>query len=301
MFTRHGGTLALYRWIPWLSRALPFAHPNNGEPFLTVSSPRVDVEVLTDAPMVLAGPATDVDEYAAGGGADWSFSLTNVRDVSIVLAPEFRTATDLVDGIPIRAFTKPGGLSAEQLVEQAATAVTEQSRLLGVDYPWTALTIVETPGSVGIEAPGIIWIPDRLDFRNRSYALAQSVAHQWFAGLVGNDERNEPFADEAPADLLARTALGMLRATRCARAPLDRSIAAYSGACYYEVVLVQGGRLLDDVRRRMGSKAFWKALAGYLEANRYGLGGTRQLLDALQAGSSVNLRPLLRPRFPTLY
>ena len=301
MFTRHGGTLALYRWIPWISRAIPFAHPNNGEPFLSVSSPRVDVEILTDAPMVIAAPTDDVDEFAAGAGAFYSFGLTDVRDVSIVLAPDFRVAKGDVGGVPIRAFTKPGGLTGAQLVSQAEAAIAEQSRLLGVDFPWTTLTVVETPGGVGIEAPGIIWVPDRLDFRNRTYALTQSVAHQWFEALVGNDQRNEPFADEAPADLLARTTLGTLRATRCGRAPLDRTIVSYSRACYYEVVLVQGGRLLDDVRRRMGTKAFWKAMGGYLVANRYGLGGTRQLLEALQAGSKVDLTPLLRPRFPTLY
>ncbi|MEO8272493.1 MAG: hypothetical protein ABI620_00330 [Chloroflexota bacterium] len=301
MFTRNDGTLALYRWIPWVSRALPFDRPNNGEPFLTVSSPRVDVELLTDAPMILAAPAVSIEAYAAGAGNAWSFGLTDVRDVSIVLAPEFHVATGKVDGIPIRAYTKPGGLSASQLVEQAKAAISSQSDLLGVKYPWTTLTIVETPGGVGIEAPGIVWIPDRLDLRNRTYALAQGVAHQWFEALVGNDQRNEPFADEAPADLLARTTLGTLRATRCARAALDKSIGSYSTTCYYEVVLVQGGRLLDDLRRRMGTKAFWRAMGGYVEANRNGLGGTRQLLDALRAGSPVNLLPLITPRFPTLY
>jgi hypothetical protein len=301
MFTRNGGTLALYRWIPWVSRALAFDRPNNGEPFLTVSSPRVDVELLTDAPMVLAVPSVDVDEYAAGAGNYWSFGLTNVRDVSIVLAPDFRVATGKVDEVPIRVYTRPGGLSASQLLQQAVAAVSYQSDLLGVAYPWPTLTVVETPGGVGIEAPGIVWVPDRLNLRNRAYALAQGVAHQWFAALVGNDQRNEPFADEAPADLLARMTLGTLRTTRCARAPLDKSIAAYSRTCYYEVVLVQGGRLLDDLRRRMGTKAFWAAMASYLEANRNGLGGTRQLLEALQAASSVNLRAQNRPRFPSLY
>lgn len=301
MFTRSGGTLALSRWVPWVSRELPFDRPNNGEPFLTVSSPRVDVELLTDAPMTLAAPSIDIDAYAAGAGSYWAFGLSDVRDVSVVLAPDFRVATGKADGIPIRAYTRPGGLSASQLVQQAATAISSQSDLLGVAYPWTTLTVVETPGGVGIAAPGIVWVPDRLDLRNRTYALTQGVAHQWFEELVGSDQRNEPFADEAPADLLARTTLGTLRATRCPRAPLDKAIDAYSRTCYYEVVLVQGGLLLDSVRQRMGSKAFWAAMRTYVEANRNGLGGTRQLLEALQAGSSVDLLPLLRPRFPTLY
>lgn len=301
MFTRNDETLALYRWIPWVSRALPFDHPNNGQPFVTPTSPQVDVELLTDEPMVLAAPAAHVDAYAAGSGNAWSFSLQNVRDVSVVLAPDFRVATGHVGDIPIRAYARPGGLSAGQLVQQASAAISAQAGMLGSAYPWTTLTVVETPGGAGLESPGLIWIPGNLDLRNRTYAVYHGVAHQWFYALVGNDQRAEPFADEGPADLLARTALHTLRATRCARAPLDRSIAAYTRTCYYEVLLVQGGRLLDDIRRRMGTKAFWSAMGAYLEANRFGLGGTKALLDALQAGSKVNLLPLVRGRFPTLY
>ncbi|MCI0346280.1 MAG: hypothetical protein L0221_12695, partial [Chloroflexi bacterium] len=50
MFTRAGGTLALHRWIPWVSRAVPFNRPNDGEPFVTSTSPRVEVEIVTDQP-----------------------------------------------------------------------------------------------------------------------------------------------------------------------------------------------------------------------------------------------------------
>ena len=301
MFTRSGGTLALYRWIPWVSRALPFARPNNGEPFVTPSSPRVDIELLTDAPMVLAAPTTEVDEYVAGTGNAWSLTVNDVRDVSVVLAPDFRMAAGEAKGVTVRAFTRPGGLSATQLLQQASDAISTEAGLLGVPFPLTSLTVVETPGGVGLESPGLIWVPDSLDLRNRTYAVYQSTAHQWFYGLVGNDQRTEPFADEAPADLLARTSLGTLRATRCSQAPLDRTIAGYSRTCYYEVVLVQGGRLLDDVRRRMGTEKFWAAMASYLQSNRLRLGGTRQLLEALRAASPVDLLPLIRPRFPTLY
>ena len=51
----------------------------------------------------------------------------------------------------------------------------------------------------------------------------------------------------------------------------------------------------------MGSTAFWAALRGYVAANRDGLVGTRQLLEALDAATPVDLRPTLRARFPDLY
>lgn len=301
MFSRSGGTLALYRWIPWVSVALPFDRPNSGAPFVTASSPQVTVEILTDIPMVLAAPAANVDEFPAGNGLDWSFTVTDVRDVSIVLAPDFRVTRAKAGEIPIRAYTRPGGLSGRQLADLAAAAIATEAKQLGVAYPGTTLVVVQTPGGVALESPGLVWIPRALDSRNRTYAVYQGAAHQWFYGLVGNDQRAEPFADEAPADLLARTVLGTLRASRCGGENLDDPITGYSRACYYEVVFVQGGALLDDVRRQMGTARFWPALAGYVEAHRLGLGGTKALLEALRAASEVDLLPLLAPRFPSLY
>lgn len=301
MFSRAGGTLALYRWIPWVSEAKPFDRPNIGDPFVTPTSPQVDVEILTDERMVLAAPSAEVDQFAAGLGTAWSFTVKDVRDVSVVLAPDFLVTRGQVDGIPIRAYTRPGGLSGPQLLDLAISAVELESRQLGMAYPWTTLAVVETEAGPALESPGLVWIPNDFTPLNRTYAVYHTVAQQWFYGLVGSDQRAEPFAEEAPADLLARTALGTLRASRCSTDALDGPIGAYSRTCYYEVVFVQGGLLLDQLRQRIGTDRFWAAMRGYLDDNRLGFGGTRKLLEALRDATDANLLPTLRSRFPDLY
>jgi hypothetical protein len=163
------------------------------------------------------------------------------------------------------------------------------------------LTVVETQGGSGLESPGLVWIPENVDTLNRTYLVHHEIAHQWFYGLVGNDQQAEPFADEAAADLLARTVLDTLRSSRCARTALDRAITAYSRGCYYEVVYVQGGLVLDDIRRQMGTDRFWEAMRTYVEWIRNGLAGSKQLLETLRAASPVDLLPTLRARFPDLY
>jgi hypothetical protein len=297
LFTRAGGTLALYRWIPWVSRALPFDRPNHGDPFVTPSSPRVAVRVTTDVDMILASPGAE----PALVGRTWTFEATDVRDVAVVLAPDFEVTTSDAGGFPIRVYARPGGLAADALATQAARAIGREGDRLGIPYPWSAFTVVETAGGYGMESPGLIWIPRGTASANLAYLVHHETAHQWFYGLVGNDQQAEPFADEAAADLLARTVLGALRGSRCERAPLDRSIVAYSRGCYYEVVYIQGGNVLDDLREAMGTDLFWAALHDYVEANRDGLGGTRQLLEALRAASPVDLLPTLKARFPDLY
>lgn len=153
-----------------------------------------------------------------------------------------------------------------------------------------------------MEAPAAIWIPRGLEPSRIPYLVNHETAHQWFYGLVGNDEAREPWTDEAAADFLARHVLGQRRASRCATARLDRSIYDYSSRCYYEVVYIEGGNLIDDVRRRIGDGRFWPALRRYLTANRFGIVHERTLLDALDGATPLDLRAMLfAKRFPSRY
>ena len=301
MFSNVGGTISMHRWIPWVSRAIPFGRPNDGLPFVTASSPSVEVEIVTDMPMVLAAPAADVAKLTAGRGQAWAFTLENVRDVSIVLAPDFGVLEGEVKGVPIRVYSRLGAISRDQLLGLAEAAVRADSDLLGVDYPWTVLTVVETEGGDALATPGLIWVPKTLDSLNRTYAVHHVVAHQWFYGLVGYNQRTEPFAGDGMADMLARTATANFRPSNCPIARLDLAVTGYSANCYYETVQVQGGLVLDSIRQQMGSSQFWTAVRGYLEDYRYGIGGTKELLDALRDAAGGSIGSILRARFPGLY
>ena len=113
----------------------------------------------------------------------------------------------------------------------------------------------------------MVWIPSNTLSGNLTYLVHHEVAHQWFYGLVGNDQQREPFADEAAADLLARTVLGTLRSSRCSSDDLDRRITQYTAACYYETIYIQGGNTLNLLRSKMGTALFWHTVAKYVTAS----------------------------------
>jgi hypothetical protein len=299
LFTRSGGTISMYRWIPWVSAARPFDRPNHGDPFVTPSSPQVDISLTLDKARILAAPVARLPKTAS---KTWAFTVHDVRDVNLVLAPDFSVTTANVDGITIRAYSRPGGISGTNLANQAKLALDREAARLGVPYAWTSLTIVETgAGGYGMESPRMVWIPSSTLSANLSYLVHHEVAHQWFYGLVGNDQQREPFADEAAADLLARTVLGTLRSSRCATDALDRRITQYSAACYYETIYIQGGNTLNQLRIKMGTALFWHTMKAYVLAYGQKLGGTKLLLDRLQGATPVDLGPTLRARFPSLY
>jgi aminopeptidase N len=152
-----------------------------------------------------------------------------------------------------------------------------------------------------MESPGLTWIPFGVGSATLRYLVAHETAHQWFYSLVGNDQARQPFADEAVADFVARDVTATRRASRCGAARLDLSIYRYSAACYYEIVYIQGGNLLNDVRRRMGSTLFWSTLRAYVAVRQYRISTTPTLLTTLDDATPVYLSAVFRPRFPSFY
>ena len=297
LFTRANGITDMYRWVPWISRTTAFSRPNFGDPFVTPVSPRVTLRFRTDVrtKVIVNGTrtATSLD------GLTTTWRLENVRDVVVNAAADYRIAQQLVGDTWVRVYTRPGQPSAS-ILAAAVNAVSKLEARLGA-YPWPVLRIVQSAGGLGMEGPGVVWIPAGVAPGNLRYLLMHEVAHQWFYGLVGNDQAREPFADEAITDMVARYLTGTRRASRCTTGTLDKSIYQYSSACYYERIYIQGGNLLDNTRRTMGTSTFFATLRRYLADHRWQLVHSRTLLDALDAATSRDLASGWRSRFPTLY
>jgi hypothetical protein len=297
MFTRTNGIVDAYRWIPWVSRVTAFNRPNHGDPFVTPVSSQVTVNVQSDRRLVIASTADRV--WQSANGLRQRLVARNVRDVTFTAAPDFRTTTATVGSTKVRYYYR-NGANATYIRNAAASAFRSMQARLG-PYPYPMYKIVQSAGGYGMESPGMTWIPYGHGRANLRYLVYHETAHQWFYGLVGNDQARQPFADEALADFVARDLTGLRRASRCSTGRLDLSIYRYGSACYYEIVYIQGGNLLAQVEARMGSTRFWSALRDYVADHRYGLSRTQLLLGALDAATSANLSTLFRSRFPAYY
>ena len=297
LFTKANGIVDAYRWIPWVSRETPFTRPNHGDPFVTPVSPFVRVRIETDRKLVIVSTGERVS-VSSNGLTQW-FEARNVRDFTVTAAPDFRMRAVTVGSVRVRYLYRSSA-NAATILDAAADAMRLYQSRLG-PYPYSTFKVVQSAGGYGMESPGLIWIPYGVGAANLRYLVSHETAHQWFYGMVGNDQARQPYADEATADFLARDITGTRRGSRCSTGRLDRTIYEYSSTCYYEVVYIQGGNLLHEARRRMGSTAFWSALRTYVADHRYRIVGTSTLLRALDNGTSVDLSKLFAPRFPKYY
>ncbi len=293
LFSRANGVAAVHRWLPWISKPTPFSRPNHGDPFVTPSSPRVRVTIITERKIRWA----TTGEQTSPTGLTTSFEARNVRDFVIAGAPDYKTVSATVGGALIHVWYRTG-FPASTVLSAAKTALSREAKLLGA-YPYKTYDIAQTGGGYGMESPGLTWIPTGAG--SLVYLVAHETAHQWFYGIAGNDQARQPYADEAAADFVARYVTGLRRGSRCATARLDLTIYQYSSSCYYEAIYIQGGNFLDDTRKRMGSTAFWAGMRDYLTAYRFKIGSTKALLDKLDARTPLNLVPRYEPRFPGLY
>ena len=297
-FARLGGVAQLYRFIPWLSRAIRFGSQGHGEPFLTPNSPQVRVTVSSDRPLVWA---TSGRQVGRDGRRRATFLATDVRDFAIAASPGYRTVrAHSRDGdTMILAHTRKA--DGRRLVDLARIELARYERLTGVPYPHATYRIAESGGGLPMEAPALTWIPAARSANEQPFLVSHETAHQWWYGIVGNDQSTNAFADEALADYFARKAHLSIRASRCPRDRLDRDIRDYSGACYFEVVYVQGARFLESLRRDFGGQAFRRAIRAYTAGNQGGIGSNARLLEAFRAEMGDGVLKRFHARFPSLY
>jgi hypothetical protein len=297
-FSRLGGVAQLYRFIPWLSRTIPFGPQDHGEPFLTPTSPRVQVTVSSDRRLVWA---TSGQRVSRDGDGRATYLATDVRDFAIAASPSYRTVRGTSANGRTAIIAHTLGADGRRLIELARRELQRYERLSGVPFPHPTYTIAESGGGLAMEAPALIWIPRSRSAADHPFLVSHETAHQWWYGIVGNDQSTNAFADEAMADYLSRRAHLSLRPSRCPPDRLDRDIRGYSSTCYYEVIYVQGGLFLDRLRRDFGEASFRRAIRSYTADNRLGIGSNALLLEALRAEMGEGVVKRFQKRFPSLY
>ncbi len=290
-FTRTNGVMTAYRWIPWLSRTIRFSNAGGGEATETPTTSRVTVTITTDRALVIASSGQRLNN----NGLTQTFEAHNVRDFNFSAAPDYRSASRSVGGRTITFYYRT--LNATNVLNWAVSAYNYYTAKVG-DHPADYINIAEVGPWYGMESPNLFWIPKNAGSL-LAYEVVHEMAHEWFYSAVGNDQALEPFADESVAEFLSRDLVNTWTSSKCPGGRLDRTIYTSPGSCYVAVIYYQGYRYLDDYRNHVGAADFWQGLHNYYVANKLGIGGTRKLLDALDAASGYH--PNHAARFPSLY
>ncbi|MEJ2888972.1 M1 family aminopeptidase [Actinomycetospora aeridis] len=269
------------------------AVPMYGE---SATSEAADTTVTVTAPEGLAvlGPGTAEPTESAVH----RFRAPALRDVAVAVG-RFDVLERDVDGVRLRLATPRTGtrVPPARWADALAAAMTAQTRLLG-PFPYPELTVAITPGqSDGTEFPAALQFGD-VPERGLRALVAHEVAHQWFYGLVGNDQSRDPWLDESFATAVeALTADGDYDADDVDPALVGRlgepmtTWAADGGfRAYVDGVYDQGAAALL-AGREADPEGFDRALRAYVGRRAQGIATLADVAEAF-AGQPATLDAL---------
>ncbi|MGP4002380.1 M1 family aminopeptidase [Streptomyces sp. 8N706] len=152
-----------------------------------------------------------------------------------------------------------------------------------------------------MEYPGLVLLS------SARMAVAHEVAHQWWYGIVGNDQFREPWLDESFAVYAADVFRGDHRPgcwERVSWPRRDDAITRSMGhwarggtgreSAWRTVVYVNGSCALHDLERKIGGPAMARLLRQYVRDHWHGVATTADFQRAARAATPQDLRAFWR-------
>ena len=149
--------------------------------------------------IVVASTGLIKSDRHKGNNDVMSINASNVRDFAFVLSPKFKVAEEDVDGIKVMSYYFDEDVGTRAL-KYAKDAVKFYNSYIG-KYPYKQYSVVESDFYMGgMEYPNLVMISKDLYSKNNifnlEYVIAHETAHQWWYGVVGNNEVKEAWLDE---------------------------------------------------------------------------------------------------------
>ncbi|MGI5490250.1 M1 family metallopeptidase [Microtetraspora malaysiensis] len=269
-------------------------YSNNGESFYALTS---NYSVTLDHPTSLLVPATgtSVDTPGTSGRTVTTATAANVREFAWAAGPFVKTTSTTTTGVTVNVYrvSSISSGSASSMMTTAKNALVAHAGRFGA-YPYGEADVVLDNNFWfgGMEYPGFV-----LDVVS-STALAHELAHQWWYGIVGDDEYTSPWLDESFTDYATDLYNG-ISGTNCwnnvtwqsSAEKISNSMAYWDAhsSRYGTVVYTYGKCALHDLRRVIGTTAMENLLRNYASAHWYGISTTAEFKAAAQAATSVDL------------
>jgi hypothetical protein len=300
---RANGIMQLAGWLPLVSNGHGVV---NGDSQVTPVADNITVEYLLIGSMFLAAPGELVassgptacdpakkgNDYCAWSRMDQTYVLTNARDLAFSVSPRYKVASGKAGNTPVRVFYTTGAGSVA--LKWAIKALNQYSVWYGA-YPWPTYTIAQAPdSSAGDEWPAMATIGGNFF---DAYVVTHEVAHQWWYGIVGDNQITNPWLDEAFAEFSSRSLLKLgfgYNSTLSVSLPAThwKTFGCNSRGCshnsYGQTVYYKGAAFLHSLRSVMGETAFWSAMRAIQKQYRFKLADQAGVLDIFRSGATSN-------------
>ena len=188
----------LTNWFPFI---VPFDgdwvlhDPSTFGEYLAYDAADFDVNILVDDPgITLAASAP-----GQADGTATRYHLEAGRTFVISASDSYDVEETAVGPVIIRAYYLPGHKDANDAVIWMATQSIGLYQVKFAPYPYQSLSIVESDLHDGQEFDGLVFLASKFyteyngSARSNLFSIGtHEIAHQWWYGLVGNDQAASP-------------------------------------------------------------------------------------------------------------
>jgi aminopeptidase N len=272
--------------------------PNADATYFDASFYRVRVTAPTS--LTIAASGIEVERKEEAGNQILTFAAGPARDFYLAASENYTVLSEKVGETTVNSYAFPERVGGADLALQITVESLKSFSERFGPYPYTEFDVLSTPmQALGIEYPGITGISLALYNPNERIlglqsrivlesTVAHEVAHQWFYNVVGNDQIDEPWLDEALAqyatwlyylDVYGEAAAQDYRASwnerwdRVERAdiPIGLPAGAYVGREYGAIVYGRGPLFLAALADKMGQETFDEFLRDYYQTHKWGI------------------------------
>lgn len=321
VFSFTKGTLALAGFYPVIAVYddegwnIEIPPPYGDASYLDVSLYEVTLTV-PDSLVVAASGSTLEETDDLDGTKTLSIVSGPMRDFYLAMRSDYQMVSEMVDGTLVNSYYPPdlesGGILA---LRYAADALRVFNERFG-PYPYAELDVAATPTTAGgVEYPGIIVVTENIYNQPGGFfqhATGHEVAHQWWYGLVGNDQIDEPWLDESLTNYSTVLYWEAIEGEEAAERIIesffitpyefaqeqgnDRSVigpvADFSANEYGIFVYGKGPLFFDALRREVGDDTYFEIMQTYYAEHKYGIARPDDLFSIIERVGQINIEPL---------
>jgi hypothetical protein len=272
------------------------------------------VESIQDLVIAASAPAEQT-------GNNYRYHLASARTFALSASNQYQVQSMTVGDVTIYSYVFPYNVAGgQEALQNTADALALYSHLLA-PYPHATMSVVEADFLDGMEYDGLYFLSrgfyDLYDGTPQGYLTliaAHETAHQWWYGLVGNDQALEPWLDEAMCTYMERIFYERVYPDypQDSGHPLvdwwwayrvnfyqptgwvDGTIYDYSGfRPYRDAVYLNGAKFLEDLRNLIGEDAFFAFLQDYATRNAHQLATAKDFFAILREHTAADMSELL--------
>ena len=278
-----------------------------------------DIEVnlkVSDPAVIIAASAP------AETNGEWTrYRIYGARTFAFSASDRYLVSESAVGTVLIRTYYFSGFEGAgEGLLRAAVSAVGLFDAKFG-PYPYDSLSVVETDVPDGQEYDGLVFLGTKFyaeyggSARSNLVSIGvHEISHQWWFGLVGNDQAMEPWLDEALATYSENTFYyytnprlvdwwwGFRVNYFSPGGWVDSSVYEQGTfRSYVNAVYLNGANFLYDLNVRMGDDDFYSFLRDYASRYSRSRASSTDFFNVLRQDSRSDVSDLIQAYFQGSY